>query len=338
MTFNIDGYEVQYRKQLGRGHYGTVYLARDKDGLTIAAKEVDTSRSEVRELKNAQKHSRLNHENIVKILHIFNEENEEEGVMKKEVWVFMEYIKGGDLNQYSMNNFEDFQTNRTNIMIETAKGLSFLHKLKVAHRDIKPENILIESKQGLRPTVKLTDFGIAKFQDPGDKSTMHTKLGTRDYMAPEFFQMEIKYHKNVDIFALGLTFLAILNSEEGKPLKPLGKEQIDQLTKYEWHTPIGQVMTGRFGNKKPNLNIVPDKAEDDNDVLVLKKLIRQTTSFHAEDRPTAQQILETLEALADPQSKPCPSSNVTEEEVKEAHVEKQVRSFHTYIYWQKPVG
>ncbi len=59
MSEEVAGYLVNFRKHLGRGAIGNVYMATDRDGRSIAAKHVDRSKSDkaaVRELKNAQKH------------------------------------------------------------------------------------------------------------------------------------------------------------------------------------------------------------------------------------------------------------------------------------------
>ena len=148
MTANIAGYDVNFRRIVGRGAIGLVYLATDKDGTKIAAKQVDETRSEkkaVRELENAQKHSLLNHQNIVKILHICNEK--ETG----ELWIFMEYLSGGDLNNFFINHYTEFQAMKVDLMIQMSRGLHFLHGSKngpkICHRDIKPENILIHNIQ-----------------------------------------------------------------------------------------------------------------------------------------------------------------------------------------------
>ena len=49
---------------------------------------------------------------------------------------------------------------------------------------------------------------------------MTSDVGTLTFKAPEFFQRtspgKIEYHRNVDIYAAGLTFLAILQAEKGK--------------------------------------------------------------------------------------------------------------------------
>ncbi len=292
-TCTIAGYEVFLRKRIGRGAIGYVYKAKDKHGTIIAAKEVDSSRSErsaVRELENAQKQSKLNHPNIVKIFHICNEEDG--------IWVFMEFLGGRDLKHYAREHNEELQKNTLELMIQVSKGLNFLHQSKIAHRDVKPENILLEPLTEGRPIiVKLTDFGLAKFPDPHDPtSTMHTKLGTENYMAPEFWIPQPdgrkRYNKSVDIFALGLTFQSMLHAEQGKDLKPVA----EGCTYAESSQYIGSVMYTRFIYKQPELEVVVDKHSDSHETKVLKDLIRQTTLFRPEARLTSQQILERIEA------------------------------------------
>uniref|UniRef100_A0A0A9XL57 Putative serine/threonine-protein kinase fhkA n=1 Tax=Lygus hesperus TaxID=30085 RepID=A0A0A9XL57_LYGHE len=58
-------------------------------------------------------------------------------------------------------------------------AVDYLHSQGVVHRDIKPENILITDEK----TVKITDFGLSKFVQPG--SFLKTICGTPQYLAPE---------------------------------------------------------------------------------------------------------------------------------------------------------
>ncbi len=290
MTDEIAGYKVNFRKQLGRGAIGNVYMARDNDGSKIAAKQVDNLRSEraaVRELENARRHVRLNHENIVKIFHILNEE---------EIWVFMELCEGGNLNNYSKEHFSDLQENKINIMHQMSKGLAFLHSCRIAHRDMKPENILIKPQtESLPIIVKLTDFGLAKYLDPEDStSAMETKLGTRPYMAPEFYEKgEIKYHKDVDIFAMGLTFAAIITTKKGQHLKPIAAGWRDT----EWAQPIGLAMLVRRNDGQPPLIVLEDNPEDNAEIDIVKEIIRNAIAFRPEDRPSAENIVKRLGKL-----------------------------------------
>ncbi len=300
MTDEIAGFLVNFRKRLGRGAIGNVYMAIDKDGKPVAAKQVEGSRSDrraVRELDNAQRHLLLNHENIVKIFRIVNEED---------IWVFMEYCEGGDLNNYSKSHFSKLQENKIGIMYQMSKGLAFLHdSCRISHRDIKPENVLIEPQPASPlPTVKLTDFGLAKYLDLEDStSAMETKLGTRLYMAPEFYNQDekgkIKYHKDVDVFALGLTFSAIITAEPGQHLKPIAAG----CENTEWAQPIGLAMLTRHTTGQPELIVVRDNPGDTAKIRALKEIIREAIALRPAYRPSAQNIVERLEALLPDDSK-----------------------------------
>lgn len=70
------------------------------------------------------------------------------------------------------------------------------------HRDIKPENILITDEK----TVKVTDFGLSKFVQPG--TFLKTICGTPQYLAPEVLlrlpmtktsMKDKEYDNNLDI-------------------------------------------------------------------------------------------------------------------------------------------
>ena len=292
MTDNIAGFEVNFRKRIGRGAIGNIYKAKNKDGITIAAKQVDMFRSEkaaIRELEGAQKHFKLDHENIVKIFHILNEDDD--------IWIFMEYLRDGDLNNYAKNHFSKFNEIRMDLMIQISKGLRFLHDLNICHRDIKPENILIESTDE-SVTVKLTDFGIAKFPNPEDtNSAMHTKVGTQNYMAPEFFIITSngrpEYHKSVDIFALGLTFLAMLQAEEEQNLKPIANgSKISESSQS-----IGIIMFNRHLYDQEGLDVVYEYPFEFEEHIMMKRLIEQATSFNPKDRQTVCELLDKLQSI-----------------------------------------
>ena len=232
----------------------------------------------------------------MKILHIHDDED---------IWVFMDYCEGGDLNDYSKHHFDELQDGKIAIMSQMSKGLAFLHDCRISHRDIKPENVLIKPQSGSQlVTVKLTDFGLAKYLDPEDTtSAMETKLGTRLYMAPEFYNQdekgEIKYHKDVDIFALGLTFVAIIDAKPGQNLKPIaaGCEHT------EWAQPIGLAMLGRHTRGLPGLVIARENVQDTAEIRAVKEIIRRAIAFCPEDIPTARYIVKSIEKLLPPARK-----------------------------------
>ncbi len=291
MALQIGTFTINLRKKLGRGHFGTVYPATDRYGYKIAAKQLESSsRAALMELENTRRQQNLLHENIVKIFDIHIEEADEE------IWMFMEFCSGGDLNNYSKQNFHDLQRIKLNLMKQMATGLSYLHECRIAHRDIKPENILLQSQPGVDGIIaKLTDFGLAKFHSPAaENSVMTTNLGTQIYKAPEFWDMDterkIHYHKIVDVYALALTYQAILNAEEGKNLRPTAQGCLPD----EHYQPIGLVMFNRQKHKEPELSVANITAMDSREIRGIKNIIQRGTSVRPGDRPIAAQIVKQL--------------------------------------------
>ena len=82
-------------------------------------------------------------------------------------------------------------------------GLSHAHANAVLHRDIKPSNIMLIWNENDDVTVKLVDFGLAKFADEDQKLTRAgVPIGSPFYISPE--QVEGKeLDERADIYSLG---------------------------------------------------------------------------------------------------------------------------------------
>lgn len=84
---------------------------------------------------------------------------------------------------------------------QALEGLDYCHSNGVAHRDLKPENLLLDENFVL----KLADFGFAGPMEGRDGSGfLHTRLGTKNYMAPEIHEGKPYNGSSVDLFALGI--------------------------------------------------------------------------------------------------------------------------------------
>jgi serine/threonine-protein kinase/endoribonuclease IRE1 len=109
---------------------------------------------------------------------------------------------------------------QTEVLLQLAKGLEYIHQMKYVHRDIKPENVLISlDSTTQRVVMKWADFGFSKQVNERGTYTMKSGVkGTYDYFAPEILKLldedqiandnEAKKRGTVksDVFAEGLVF------------------------------------------------------------------------------------------------------------------------------------
>ncbi|XP_073462490.1 protein kinase C theta type-like [Aquarana catesbeiana] len=110
----------------------------------------------------------------------------------------MEYVSGGDLFDFTVNNFPLNISVIRFIAAEICCGLEFLHKRGIVHRDIKLGNILMD-KNG---HVRIADYGLAVMDLFGNKKVMG-EAGTIGYMAPEVINGDF-YQFKPDWFSLGV--------------------------------------------------------------------------------------------------------------------------------------
>ena len=132
--------------------------------------------------------SRLKHPFIVNMYFAFQDFSK--------LYLVMDLLTGGDL-RYHIAKKKTFTEQETKFFIANLiLSLEYIHKQKIIHRDIKPENLVLDS----RGYVRLTDFGVAKINEPDNSSETS---GTPGYMAPEVILIQ-NHSYPADFFALGV--------------------------------------------------------------------------------------------------------------------------------------
>jgi len=210
-------------KTIGSGSFGKVYLSKNiLDNKIYAIKHMDKNKliKLLHSLKGIYHEidiqSRIEHENIIKILYAYED--------KESFDLVMEYAPNGNLFHYirknnGLNELQSFQ-----LFIQVVNAVNFLHKNDLIHRDIKPENILLfnNEKDKNNFLVKLCDFGwCVKL----DGETRKTFCGTTEYMSPELIEHR-GYNKEIDVWSLGILLYEMIHGYSPfRPNKPKFNEK-----------------------------------------------------------------------------------------------------------------
>lgn len=149
-----------------------------------------------------------------------------------------EFAEHGNLAQWSerMGGLAAIPlAQRIEIVAGVADAVAAAHSIGILHKDIKPQNVLMQTREGGRPSPQLTDFGIGALADREaldameitaagfTVNTLPTSSGgssiTRLYAPPE--QLVGKpYTVQGDIYALGVMFYQIVSGDFTRVLAP----------------------------------------------------------------------------------------------------------------------
>ncbi len=199
---NIKNHEILH--EISRGAITTVYKARHLNLNRIVILKV-LNPQWLREqdlLKRFKREARisahLNHPNIVNVYDF--------AIETELVYISLEYVDGVSLEEYIRRHHPLSAEQIVSILTDMARALDYAHGKGVIHRDIKPANILIDENF----TARLTDFGLASFQDAPGVTSQGQSLGTPAYMPPELIRGEPAGPQS-DLYSLGLTLYEMLS-------------------------------------------------------------------------------------------------------------------------------
>ena len=276
-------------KELAEGAFGKVYLAEmitgDNFKSVVAIKLlhgkwvgheeiVQRSRDEARVL------GLLHHRNIVRV--------EDLTSINGQCAIIMEYLEGVDLKSLLRYCKDSGSMMPRKVAFEivastaTALDAAFHRKtlnsgqaLKLIHRDIKPSNVMVT----VAGEVKVLDFGTARAQfEHREAETQALAFGSAAYMAPERMMGDPDGPKG-DIFSLGVTLYELLAGAgfgkifiRGEKFDVALNERMEALNLSD----LGQARATQ-----------------------VSQVLRLMLAYEPEERPTAQQVVELMEALAE---------------------------------------
>ena len=224
---------------LGQGAFGITYLARYKASITgdmgsgaawvqVAIKEFFMRDLNVRDgstgylndssqdsligryrrafMREARNLASLHHENIVNVFEVIETNNT--------VYIVMEYINGGSLDDHILRHGHLSERESTERMLKLCSAVSCMHEHRMLHLDIKPKNVMLDEDGQLY----LIDFGLSKqYTATGEpESSTSIGLGTPGYAPVEQAEQhdgDKKFRATIDVYALGATLFKMLTGQ-----------------------------------------------------------------------------------------------------------------------------
>lgn len=245
-------YDMQ--KTLGRGSYGSVHQAVDKQtGAIVAVKQMKRLFGDLTDCKRILRElamlTRLDHPNVVRVHDIITPSDYK---TFNELCLCLE-LCAMDLKKYIRQDVTLTMFQINTLMYHTLVGMQYVHACGIIHRDLKPANLLLVGPEGV---VKICDFGLARAvageglhlhplentprghgeDDPRPVSNVipHTKnakrvmtkhVVTRWYRAPELVLLQDGYTAAIDIWSIGCIYAELLsmleNGEDSMDRGPL---------------------------------------------------------------------------------------------------------------------
>ena len=201
----LDGrYEIH--ELIGVGGMAYVYKAYDLvEGRWVAIKilkeEFSNNSDFLRRFRNESKAiAVLNHPNIVKVYDVsFGDQIQ---------YIVMEFIDGITLKEYIEQEGTIRWQEAVHFTTQILMALECAHEKGIIHRDIKPQNIML-LQDG---SIKVADFGIARFLQSETQTMTDKAIGSVHYIAPEQASGDYITDK-ADIYSVGVMLYEMLTGK-----------------------------------------------------------------------------------------------------------------------------
>ena len=284
-TGDTVGGKYQLRGLLGSGGMGKVYQAVHIElDARFAIKlmhsfVVGLPEHSQRFRREARAASRISHPNVVRVVDF--------GIDGESHYLVMEFVDGINLGDWLDGQSEPPALEiLVPILLQTLDALTAAHEAGVVHRDLKPDNVILAENQRGGAIVKVTDFGLARFEDSADAGVTFTKddavAGTPGYMSPEQCR-SLKVGPSADLYAFGCILTEVLQLEP-----PFVAETAMDVISQQLFMPPGRLVR-------------PDGAEPIPELLEKLRLELLAKSPHqrpASAREVRERLLEAMDPAA----------------------------------------
>lgn len=218
LTTKLDSDELTlYSPPVGEGSFGTIYRG-DYRGADVAVKVLKYQNTITPDMINDFKSEigimeKLRHPCIINFIGAVHTPGK--------FAIVTEFCPFGNLG--GVIKKESFgYVHKLKALVDTAKGMNFLHRSNIMHRDLKPDNILMVSLEYRSSVIcKISDFGTTRDVNRFSHEMSFTKgVGTPIFMAPELLSGRRDYEKSADVYSFGMMMVNLITLKqpfEGDP-------------------------------------------------------------------------------------------------------------------------
>ncbi|CAD8060559.1 unnamed protein product [Paramecium primaurelia] len=249
LTKQVQNYVLD--RTLGKGTFGKVKLGYhticdEYVAVKILEKrKIESDADFIRVQREIAILRKVEHQNVIKLYEIIESETN--------LYLVMEYAKGGELFDYIVKKNQLSELAATKYFIQLIDAVEYLHQQKIVHRDLKPENLLLDEQRNL----KVADFGLSNIYKDNDQ--VKTACGSPCYAAPEMLYGKIYGGQKSDIWSCGIILYAMLCGY--LPFEHDNTKKLYEMIKYEDYekpkniSSIAQDLLKQLLTKDPSLRI-----------------------------------------------------------------------------------
>jgi serine/threonine protein kinase len=219
--------------RLGKGGMGAVYMAHNKERVTVAIKVISGIKDERIRDRFKQEIQALSLIKTPYVARLYDYD-----YLAKNPWYASEYVSDMSLRDVIQTTGSFTGERWWNLAQHLLIALEAIHDKGVIHRDLKPDNVMI-----VKSEPKLIDFGLAKPVanfGGGAAGTTRTELaGTPQYMSPEQWGGLRDVDEKTDIWAIGITLIDAAGGRawgemnQGQIKEALRKGKLPDLSKLD---------------------------------------------------------------------------------------------------------
>ncbi|XP_047334111.1 G-type lectin S-receptor-like serine/threonine-protein kinase LECRK1 [Impatiens glandulifera] len=279
-----------FKEEVGKGASGVVYkgiIPYSKKSVAVKKLEKMSTEGDREFLNEIKAIGQTHHRNLVRLIgYCHDSENK---------LLVIEFMSNGSLADVLFTpEKRPCWDERTRIVLDVGKGILYLHEeceTQIIHCDIKSQNILMDEYR----SIKISDFGLAKFLKYDQTRTYTAVRGTKGYIAPE-------WHKNLpvtvkaDVYSFGIVLLEIITCRRC----------------LNWSLPEEEAVLEEWVYSCFEAGDLQKLVGDEEvDMKMLKKMVKVGIWCIQEDpslRPTMKKVLLMLEGTVDIPVPPSPTS------------------------------